>query len=73
MSKMKNFRLDAEYAIIEAIKDWDTGHGYGASFRDVAAETGLPLGTVHQICRDLRSDGRITFHDQVARSLKVKE
>ena len=73
MSKMKDFRLDAEDAIIAAIREWDDGHLYGASFRDVAGMTNLPLGTVHQICRDLREDGRITFYDQVARSLKVKD
>ena len=73
MSKVKNKKLEAEYAILEAIAGWDTGHAYGASFRDVALETNLPLGTVHAICRELRDAGTITFHDQVARSLKVKE
>jgi len=73
MGKVKNKKLEAEQAITDVIAEWSDDHIFGASFRDVALATNLPLGTVHAICRELRDDGIITFHDQVARSLRIKE
>jgi DNA-binding IclR family transcriptional regulator len=62
---------ETDASVVKAITLWQkAGWGYGPSFRDIAAETGLPLGTVHRICRRLREQGQIDFHDQTARSLR---
>lgn len=66
-----NRRADAENAIVQAIATWNQEHEFGCAFRDVALLTNLSLGRVHELCRDLRDAGRITFADHVARSLKL--
>lgn len=61
--------LEAE--IVQMVAMWRGRHGYGPSFRDLASHLGLPLGTVHDICRHLRDDGRLVFSDRRARTMDV--
>jgi DNA-binding transcriptional regulator YhcF (GntR family) len=58
-------------AIVDAILSWNHKWPYSPSFRDVSAQTGVALGTVHRHCRLLRESGKIEYQDQIARSLRV--
>ena len=65
-----NRRAVAEQSVIDAVTLWKHGHKFGPSFRDIALLTNLPLGSVHEICRVLRAEGRLDFDDNIARSLR---
>ena len=69
--KMSNKRTLAEVEVASAIRSFLAKNGYSPSFRDVADETGMPLGTVHAICVDLAERGIISYHPRIARSLKA--
>jgi DNA-binding IclR family transcriptional regulator len=65
-------RKDTAKDLIEAaVLSWGAGHRFGMSFRDLALVTNLPLGTCHELARELREEGRIDFDDHVARSLRM--
>lgn len=68
-----NTKIANETAIYNAIKLWYTNHTYGPSYRDLASMTDVSLGTVHNVCHDLRYMGMIEFQDNVARTIKIKE
>lgn len=68
---MTNNRIETDESIIGAIQDWTAEHGYNPSFRDLAERTCLPLGTLHELCRLLREEGKVFFVDGVARSLRI--
>jgi hypothetical protein len=69
-------RLDAkshnESVVLNAVEEWYKGHAYGPSFRDLASMTGLSVGGLFQICRQLRDSGKLMYEDAVARSIRVK-
>lgn len=60
-----------EQAVVVAVKSWYDEHKYGPSFRDLAKQTGLSLGTVHNVCRTLRDEGVLSYEDNIARSIKI--
>ena len=64
-------RDESEVLVVGTIRSFLERTGYSPSFRDVAEETGFPLGTVHAICVDLAERGMITYHPKIARSLKA--
>ena len=66
-----NRKLDNEQAVLWAIKGWLSTHSYSPSFRELETETGISLGTVHEICHDLRDGGKIVFADKIARSISL--
>jgi DNA-binding IclR family transcriptional regulator len=68
---MSSTRSDAEYKVMRAIDLFHTSHGYGPSFRDLAEEVGLALGTVHAIVVSLREQGKVTYDDNRARSMDI--
>jgi len=68
-------RLDAkqrnEEIVVNAIEQWYLSHRYGPSFRDLAKITGLSVGGLYQICKQLRDSGKIVYEDAVARSIRL--
>jgi DNA-binding transcriptional regulator YhcF (GntR family) len=69
---MSNQREANQNALAIAIRVWyDDDHGYAPSFRDLAAMTGLALGTVYGACQDLKEQGIITFAPGIARTIKI--
>ena len=68
---MSDKRDESEQVVASTIRSWISDHGYSPSFRDVAEQTGYPLGTVHAICVDLAERGIISYHPKIARSLKA--
>jgi DNA-binding IclR family transcriptional regulator len=64
-------RVDTESMIKGAIRSFWKANGYGPSFRDLAEDTGLAVGTVHEIVVDLGERGEISYHERVARSLRA--
>lgn len=68
---MGNKRLETDSDIVGAIVDLTAEMGYNPSFREVAERTCLPLGTLHELCRLLRDEGKVFFVDGVARSLRI--
>lgn len=68
-----NARVSNTLAVKNAVLLWYESHKYGPSFRDLAKLTGLSLGTVHNVCQELRDDGVLEFQDNVARTIKIKE
>lgn len=71
MSKRLNARLDAEEQLMDAIHTWLRIHNYGPAFRDLAEVTGRSLGSVHALCRSLREQNKITFTDNISRSIRL--
>jgi DNA-binding transcriptional regulator YhcF (GntR family) len=69
----KNKKLQNEQEIVKAIKEWYATNNYGPSYRDLSLMTNISLGTVHNICKDLRNLGIIQYEDNVARTIKLKE
>lgn len=67
-----NAKVSNEKAVVESIKVWYTKKTYGPSYRDIAKATGISLGTVFNVCHELRDAGVITFQDGVARTIKLK-
>lgn len=72
-TEQKNQKLVNEKMVVGAIKKWYRTHNYGPSYRDLVKLTDMSLGTVYNVCRDLRDVGIITFKDNVARTIKIKE
>jgi DNA-binding transcriptional regulator YhcF (GntR family) len=68
-----NARVSNTVAVKSAVGLWYQDHRYGPSFRDLAKLTGLSLGTVYNVCQELREDGVLEFEDNVARTIKIKE
>lgn len=68
---MSNKRQENSDFILAAVRDWRKAYPFGPSFRDLAETTGIPLGTVHETCRDLRDEGKLKFEDHVARSIRL--
>jgi transposase len=68
----KNLKKNNEIRIAEAIHMWYLGHTYGPSYRDISRITGISLGTVFNVCKELRESGTIEVNDKVARSIKLK-
>ena len=68
---MPNSRAEAESLIKSTIRSFRTDRGYGPSFRDLAVETNLPLGTCHEICVALAERGEVRYYPGIARSLDV--
>lgn len=66
-----NAKESNELSVRSAVVDWYATHSYGPSFRDLASSTGLSLGTVYNVCRDLRESGVIEYIDGVARTLRL--
>ena len=66
-------RREAEVEVATSIRRLSAAAGYSPSFREVAEDTGLPLGTVHSVCVDLAEQGVLIYHPRIARSLRVKE
>ncbi len=72
MSKL-NAKESNELSVRQAIIDWYQSHTWGPSFRDIAQSTGLSLGTVYNVCRDLRESGVVEYADGVARTLRIRK
>jgi len=68
----KNAKKNNESRVAEAIHMWYLGHSYGPSYRDISRITGISLGTVFNVCKDLRESGIIELNEKVARSIKLK-
>jgi hypothetical protein len=71
MTKL-NARVKNAKLVVEAINTWYGTHVYGPSYRDLVDLTGLSLGTVYNVCQELRESGEIDFLDNVARTIKLK-
>ncbi len=57
--------------ILDIIRRWTSLYGFGPSFRDIQEKMDISLGSVHNYCRDLRDEGRLTFTDNVARTMRA--
>jgi hypothetical protein len=68
-----NAKIRNESLVADAISEWYRGHSYGPSFRDLAKMTGLSVGGLYQICKQMRDDGKVHFETAVARSIKLKD
>jgi DNA-binding transcriptional regulator YhcF (GntR family) len=69
---MTNRREENQGIVDSAIRLWyANGKTYGPSYRDLAAMTGLALGTVFGACQDLRHNGVISFEDGTARTIRM--
>jgi len=73
MSKFLSKKKENEESIIDAIASWYEEHTYGPSYRNLQEITGIPLGTVYAVCKNLRDGGRVSFDEGVARSIRVKK
>jgi DNA-binding transcriptional regulator YhcF (GntR family) len=71
--KIINQKLANEKAIVQAIKKWYRSRKYGPSYRDLSEMTEMSLGTVYNVCQELRTVGILQFEDNVARTIKLKE
>ena len=67
-----NAKIKNEGNIVQAIMEWYSSKSYGPSFRDLAKMTGMSLGTVYNVCTDLRDAGVIDFQEGVARTIRMK-
>jgi hypothetical protein len=72
-TERKNQKVANEKAIVGAIKKWYRTRNYGPSYRDLVEITGMSLGTVYNVCHELRDVGILQFQDSVARTIKLKE
>jgi len=72
MSKFLSKKRENEESVIDAIASWYAEHTYGPSYRNLQELTGIPLGTVYAVCQSLRDDGRVSFDEGVARSIRLK-
>ena len=68
----KNAKKNNEFRVAEAIRLWYLGHTYGPSYRDISRITGISLGTVFNVCKELRESNVIELNEKVARSIKLK-
>jgi len=66
-----NAQVQNRESVFEAIKTWYTKNAYGPSYRDISLITSIPLGTVYNVCQELREVGKIDFQDGVARTIKI--
>ena len=66
-----NNRAIAEQQLYDTIEIWFLERTYGPSFRDLSDRTGRALGTVHALCRSLRTQKKITFSDHMSRSIRL--
>jgi hypothetical protein len=67
-----NTRIKNANMVMESIATWYKTHEYGPSYRDLVDLTGLSLGTVYNVCQELRESQEIDFLDNVARTIKLK-
>lgn len=67
-----NTKVKNEGAIVKAVVEWYSDHHYGPSFRDLAKMTEMSLGTVYNVCADLREAGVLDFQEGVARTIRMK-
>lgn len=61
--------------VLGAIREWNKTHSFGPSYRDLARPDGLTdiaLGSVYQVCQELREDGKIDLDEGIARSIRLK-
>ena len=72
MSKFLSKKKENEESVINAIVSWYSEHTYGPSYRNLQEITGIPLGTVYAVCKELRDDGVVTYDEGVARTIRVK-
>jgi hypothetical protein len=68
-----NQKIANERAVVQAVKEWYKTRNYGPSYRDLSQMTNMSLGTVYNVCRDLRDLNILQFQDSVARTIKLKE
>lgn len=66
-----NAQVKNRESVLNAIKVWYNKNAYGPSYRDLALMTQIPLGTVYNVCHELRESGNIDFQDGVARTIKI--
>jgi len=71
-------RVENQGLVLEAIRSWYEDHSYGPSYRDIeniikAGGGKISLGTVHSSCAALAERGKITLHENVARSIQIKK
>lgn len=71
VSMASNKRVQNESAVMAAIAKYDD-LPYGASYRELSADTGLGLGTVFSIVASLVGEGRLEHTPIIARSIKRK-
>ena len=57
--------------ILRAIDEWLANHTYAPSFRELATSTGMSLGTVYNVCRELRDLSKIEYLDGAARTIRM--
>ena len=58
--------------IFEFIRSYVQAHGYGPSVRDIMAATeARSTSTIHYHMRRLRAEGRITYEDHLARTVRI--
>jgi SOS-response transcriptional repressor LexA len=67
-----NAKVNNQELVKTAISDWFAKNSYGPSFRDISNITGMSLGTVHSVCRELREARVIDYTDNVARTIRMK-
>jgi|APCry1669192062_1035393.scaffolds.fasta_scaffold00454_3 hypothetical protein len=71
--KSKNQKIANEKAIVQSVKKWYRTRNYGPSYRDLSEITGMSLGTVYNVCHELRDLKILEFQDNVARTIKLRE
>jgi ABC-type Fe3+-siderophore transport system permease subunit len=72
MMSEKNTQKNNQVRIANAIEMWYLGHTYGPSYRDISRITGISLGTVFNVCKELKEINVIELNEKVARSIKLK-
>jgi DNA-binding transcriptional regulator YhcF (GntR family) len=78
MSKTKNNnnlnrKIVNEELVVKSVRQWYKKNTFGPSYRDLSKLTELSVGTVYNICHDLREAGVLQFQDSVARTIKLKK
>ena len=71
MSVQLNRRLENERVLLDELREWRKTHQYGPSYRELSAATEISLGTVYNLFKDLKDQGKVTFEEGVARTLRI--
>jgi len=51
----------ADESLVDAIADYERGHGFPPTLRDLATRLNRSVSTVHGRCRRLESEGRLEY------------
>ncbi len=69
--RVEKGQLDRQ--IVSSIQTYINEHGYAPTIREIAANVGRSLETVHRRLADLKDQGVVTQDGTKARTLRVKE